>query len=280
MLFSFVVIPAKAASLDDLRLHYYFLRGSLAGQQPFAKSLNEFRGHLDQLRKDPINTNISIYEKSQQLVEANPKTATSGDSSQILSDLRSMSKNKYEGSAQMFDRLALYSIATRYLTSGPMRAPRAYEALGLQSEQELQKFREDIIFLTTKSNAGVLSAEEQQSLDLLFRYYTGVPTRLSKEQIMDDPLMLPVKESATIEGRLKAQMGGDLRSLVRSTQDTQNIVQTLRSQIEDQNLKRSLQDASTQVLQAKSFGEIDQVVNRLDDLNCKGNGQKSNRSTR
>jgi hypothetical protein len=168
-LFSIVTPCAQAASLDDLRLHYYFLRGSLAGQSSFVKSLNEFRTHFDRLRADPVNTNVSIYQKAQELIETNPRTATTGDSSPTLSDLRAISEAKYQDSAKAFKTLALYSIFTRYLTSGPMRGPRAYEALGLESEQELETFRQNIVFLTTRSNAGTLSTEEQQAFDLLFR---------------------------------------------------------------------------------------------------------------
>jgi hypothetical protein len=74
---------------------------------------------------------------------------------------------------------------------------------------------------------------------------------------MADPLMLPVKESAAIEGRVKAQLSGDLGS---STKLTQDLVQTLRSQIKDQNLQRTLQDASTEVQYARSTQQAFSVL--------------------
>jgi hypothetical protein len=122
-------VGAQAASEDDLRVHYYFLRGSLAGQNPFARSLDQFRTHFERLRADPLNTNVGIYQRTQELIQANPKTATSGESSQILQDLRTLSETGYEDS-KVLKSFPLYSMATRYLTSGQMQAPRAYEALG------------------------------------------------------------------------------------------------------------------------------------------------------
>ncbi|MBD9561094.1 hypothetical protein [Ensifer sp. ENS03] len=263
-------IDAQAASPDDLRLHYYFLRGSLVGQSPFAKSVNEFRSHFDRLRADPINTNVSIMQRTHELIELHPTTAGSGASAQILDDLRTISEKNYKDSKKVFKALSLYSMFTRYLTSGPMRAPRAYEALGLQSEQELEKFRDNMIYLTTMSNAGALTQDEQQALDLFFRYYIGVPSRLGVTEIMADPLMLPVKDSAAIEGRLKEQLGGDLSNLRKASRVTQDLVATLRSQIKDEGLRQALRDASAELHQATSFAEIDEILKRLNGIACEG----------
>lgn len=259
---------ADVMSIDQNRVHYYFLRASLVGQSPFAKSLSDFKKRYDQIKKDGDGF-PSIYQQAQQSIEYNPKgSATS--SAAIFDDIKVLSQAAVPSAGKVFTKLTVWTTASKYLLSGSMKSPTAFETLAMNSAQDLEEMRNNIIFFVTQQNAGNLSEKEQKALDLLFRYYTGVPASLSTEQIMDDPLMLPVKESAKVEAALKEQMSKDLKNLGDANKQTKDLLTQLTIEIQTQEIKNQLSDATTQINQASSFTEVDNVIKSLGSIICQG----------
>jgi hypothetical protein len=262
---------AHAASDDNLRVHYHFLRGSIAGQNEFAASLRAIRQHMDVVRAKPFDTNESVYQKSLELIQINPKVQRSSESAgKAIEFIKELSEQKYPNVKSISTALSSYSLATGYLTSGPMRAPRYYESLGMKSEKELSEFRSDIISVVTRYNSGRLNPEELKSLDLIFKYYTGISISVNKDSILSDPIMFPVKEAENMKETIRVQIRNDLKKLTDTTRNSVDILTSINNKINAQIIHKSLKEAPAKIYEAKSYSELDQLFEQYTVIQCSG----------
>jgi hypothetical protein len=263
---SLTAFSAKATPSDELRLHYYFLRSSLAGQPPFAKALHEFRIKFEKARES--KGGVEPYDHMQSAMEIMERVPKSlGESESVVADVKTLLSGGSETAGKIIGKANLYSTASKYLMSGSMKASRAYEIMGMNSELELEQFRDDVIFFVSEANAGSLTFVEREPLDLLFKYYTGVPTGLTNEQILDDPLMLPVKEASRLEKSLKETVSKSLIAFTRETRVTLDLIKRLAA---DQQLREIFAKELDAIKSSEKFEEIDKALSRVIAIPCVG----------
>ncbi len=264
-------VIAEATNSDDLHFHYYLLR-SMTGGSEFAGSLHELRNEMTMK-----NVGWNGIGAAESIIHFRPKGPNSGDNSPLVSDALEVG-GALVGGLKFPVSTALVILGNLVYSGSDGKTPMDYQRLAFKSEEEVQQLRDDVMFFVAQKNAGNLTKDEQNGVDLLFRYYTGVSLQIDDATLLNDPLMLPFKMAQGSEKKLTQQLNGLLKvvpNVAKQNQAFGELLERIENSITDSNAREVVQSKLKAIHEAATYADVDIALNEFDKLNCDGGGAEA-----
>jgi hypothetical protein len=263
-----VASSSLANESDDKRVYFHYMKGVLHGEGQFANAIHEFRKRYDEIQKSKANPSPSmatIGGVTDSIIEAIPKSGDSSTADTVYQDFKTVAQHKSKTAKNVLKRLDLYMIPLKYLTSGPMKAPRHYEQLANISVDQLQTLRDNITYFVSKSNAGLLTFEESEAVSRLFSYYTGSPLGLPDAQMANDPLMTPFSVVEDFSADIQKGITEEVAELKKVQKARFDEISTI---LADRAANESLAKFGGELSSLQTFDQVDEFKTEVGNVSC------------
>ncbi len=253
-----------ATPTEDTRIYFFYMKGAIDGQKPFADGLATFKQRLAEYKLNPKQS-YSPKEIANLVIESHPKSGSSPGAEQIYKDLNSLAGLGSKTFATASTHLQVYMGLAKYLMSGNLKAPRHYENLTNTSEDDLRIIKETLQHFVSQSNAGTLTFEESEALDQVFRYYIGTELGITNEEILENPIMFPLKHANSNSESIQLSITESFGKLAENTEKRISVLEQTRL---EQTQRAKLESYFQKINQLTSFTSIDHVVDQALSETC------------